>query len=264
MEGRDTWKGADFKPTPLNMPAPSPAFFEPTPPKKQLPPTISFRFGSRTITATGTASDHAHPNVLRLRVQKTLLERTIQSVLSYFPIGLVSWAQNRFPEWLLPDRIVLKIKKDGWDEEFNRERAAYEQLRALQGITIPRHYGTIEYNGTRAFILSDIGGNCLATSEGAVLDSKDVEPLLHEALTSLNSLGVSHDDTKLDNFHLVTQDGKDKIMIVDLEIVDTELSAEDFAFASESKSEWLTEQYRGHLESLEYDGLLLPKRPVKK
>ncbi|KAL6411782.1 hypothetical protein AUP68_04159 [Ilyonectria robusta] len=88
------------------------------------------------------------------------------------------------------------------------EVIAYEKLRALQGITIPRWYGEMEYDGTRALILSDIGGDCLATPEGAVLDEKDLHPLLYQALSSLTNLGVSHDDTKLDNFHLVTQDGK--------------------------------------------------------
>uniref|UniRef100_A0A8H7TSP3 Protein kinase domain-containing protein n=1 Tax=Bionectria ochroleuca TaxID=29856 RepID=A0A8H7TSP3_BIOOC len=198
--------------------------------------TIRFRFGSRLITATGTASDHVHRHVLR------------------------DW----FPEWCLPERIVFKKQKEGWDEEFDQEKVAYAKLRPIQGITIPRFYGAITYNGTRAIILSDIGGACVASPEGAVLDEKDFHhQLLYKALTTLTGLGVSHDDSKLDNLHLVTEDGKDKIMMVDLERVDMDLSEDDFAFAAYSKADFLTRQYRSHLRTLEYDGVLLPKRLLK-
>ncbi|KAF4996504.1 hypothetical protein FDECE_12420 [Fusarium decemcellulare] len=158
-----------------------------------------------------------------------------------------------FPEWSLPDRVVLKVQKEGWDEEFDLEKAAYEKLRALQGITIPRYLGAAEHDGIRAMVLSDIGGHCIPTPEGAVLDPEDFKLLLHEALTSLTSHGVSQDDTKLDNFHHVIQDGKDKIMIVDLEMVSTDMSADEFALGTKYTVDWLTRQYRGHRKSLELE-----------
>ncbi|KAK7402701.1 hypothetical protein QQX98_011565 [Neonectria punicea] len=225
--------------------------------------TIRFRFGSRIITATGTPSDHVHLHVLRMRIQKTFLERAIQFVLSLAPRAFASWVQDRLPEWCLPEKIVFKKQKEGWDEEFDQEKAAYAKLRPIQGITVPRFYGAIAYNDTRAMILSDIGGACVASPEGAVLDEKDFYQLLYKATTSLTDLGVSHDDSKLDNLHLVTEDGKDKIMMVDLERVDMDLSEDDFAFAAQSKAEFLSRQYRGHLRTLEYDGMLLPKRLLK-
>ncbi|RMJ05141.1 hypothetical protein CDV36_014195 [Fusarium kuroshium] len=225
--------------------------------------TIYFRYGTRIIEATGSASDNCHPNVLRLRIRRTFIERVIQAIVSFLPLAYAYWIRSRFPEWCLPEKIVLKIEKDGWDEEFDMEKAAYEQLEPMQGIVIPRCYGQIEYDGKRALILSDIGGYCVATPEGAVLDEEDFRPLLKKALTSISKLGVSHDDNKLDNFHLVTEDGKDRIMIVDLEMVDTGLSEDGFAFITKASENFVMRQYRQHLECMEYDGVLLPKRPLK-
>jgi hypothetical protein len=204
-----------------------------------------------------------HRHVLRVRIHSTFLDRAIQFLLSLAPRPLACWVQDWFPEWCLPERIVFKKQKEGWDEEFDQEKVAYAKLRPIQGITIPRFYGAITYNGTRAIILSDIGGACVASPEGAVLDEKDFHQLLYKALTTLTGLGVSHDDSKLDNLHLVTEDGKDKIMMVDLERVDMDLSEDDFAFAAYSKADFLTRQYRSHLRTLEYDGVLLPKRVLK-
>lgn len=163
----------------------------------------------------------------------------------------------------MPEGIVLKCQKNNWEEEFDQEVAAYNKLHRLQGIVIPQLYGLIDYDHTRALILSDVGGFSLATPQGAVLDKQDLEPLIYHALTSLTELGVCHDDTKLDNFLLVTDEGKDKIMIVDLESADFELSEEDLAFTAKSKTNWLIRQYRNHLDCMEYDGVRLPKRPLK-
>ncbi|KAF5011681.1 hypothetical protein FDECE_2219 [Fusarium decemcellulare] len=210
--------------------------------------TIHFRIDHRIIEAIGAASDNSHPNVLILQLHRTLLEQAFRALLSYLPGFLTCWLQEKVPEWYLPEDLVLKVEKDGWNDEFERERAIYEQLRPLQGITIPRYYGCSDYNGKRALILSNIGGACLATPEGAVLDEKDLRPLLSQALTALSDMGVAHGDTKLDNFHLVTHKGKDKIMIVDLEIVDNSLSEDDLAFTT----------------SCNHDGHLLPKRALNK
>ncbi|KAF4452239.1 hypothetical protein FALBO_16215 [Fusarium albosuccineum] len=231
----------------------------PRPPRLR---TIYFRFGSRIIGATGRASDHSHPNVLRLQIHSTICSQIIQGLVSLLPTRFTSWIQGHYPEWCLPARIVFKIQKDDWEREFNRERAAYVKLEPVQGVTTPMYYGCIDYDGKRASILSDIGGACVATPEGAVLEPDDLRVLSDQALTALTKLGVSHDDIKLDNFHLVTENGKDRIMVVDFEMIDTDLSAEDFAYAAESSGSWLIQQYRQHLNCLEHDGLLLPKRPL--
>ncbi|UPK90863.1 hypothetical protein LCI18_001798 [Fusarium solani-melongenae] len=216
--------------------------------------TIYFRFGTRIIGATGRVSDHCHPNVLRLQIHTTFLALAIQTLISLLPLVLVSRIQAKFPEWFLPERIVLKIERDNWKEEFDLEKTAYEKLKGLQGDVIPRCYGQIEYDGERALILSDVGEACLATPDGAVLDENDLRLLLDKAITSLTDRHVSQDDTKLNNFHLVTENGKDRIVVVDLEMVDMDLSEDGYAFAARSKVSWLIQQYLQHLDTMEYDG----------
>ncbi|KAF5717571.1 hypothetical protein FMUND_5664, partial [Fusarium mundagurra] len=200
---------------------------------------IDFRFGTRKIQAIGAASDHAHLNVLRLRIHKTFIGGIIESLFQIISKATGTWLQSKFPEWFLPDKIVLKRQKENWEEEFDHEIIAYNRLRPIQGLTIPKLYGTIHYANTRALILSDIGGSSLSTPDGAVLDEQDIEPLLHQALTSLNEYGVCHDDTKLDNFHLVADEGKDKIMIVDLESADFDQTEEELAYTAKSKTKSL-------------------------
>ena len=77
-------------------------------------------------------------------------------------------------------------------------------------------YGQAQYEGTRALVLSDVGGSCVAEPKGAVLREQDARPLFDQALRALASQGISHDDMKLGNFHLVHHSGN-KIMIVHLE-----------------------------------------------
>ncbi|KAI8715919.1 hypothetical protein NCS52_01100900 [Fusarium sp. LHS14.1] len=225
--------------------------------------TIYFRFGTRIVGGTGRASDNCHHNVLRLQIHKTFLGLVIQALISLLPLVLIPRIQAKFPEWFLPERIVLKVEKDNWKEEFELEKTAYEKLKCLQGDVIPRCYGQIEYDEKRALILSDVGGACLATPDGAVLDENDLRLLLDKAITSLTDRHVSHDDTKLNNFHLVTENGKDRIMVVDLEMVDMDLSEDGYAFAARSKVSWLIQQYRQHLDTMKYDGVILPKRPLQ-
>ncbi|KAH7228441.1 uncharacterized protein BKA55DRAFT_583661 [Fusarium redolens] len=227
------------------------------------PEDTRFRFGTRTITARGGPADHCHHNVLCLRIQQTFLDRVVQSLFGVLSGAIGPWLQNKFPEWFLPERIVLKSQKPNWEEEFDKELEAYHKLQPLQGTVIPRFYGMIQFNDIRALILSDIGGDCLATPEGAVLDKQDLRPLLDQAFTSLADLGAYHDDIKLDNFHLVTDNGKDKIMVLDLESVSFELSGEDLSRVAKGTSNWLINQYDNHLECMEYDGMILPKRPLR-
>ncbi|TXB98912.1 hypothetical protein FocTR4_00012319 [Fusarium oxysporum f. sp. cubense] len=90
-----------------------------------------------------------------------------------------------------------------------------------------------------------------------------MRPLTYHAFKSLHDLGVSHGDAKLDNFHLVTDDGKDKIMIVDLESADYEQTEEELAYTAKTKTNFVMRQYHNHLECMKHDCLLLPKRPLR-
>ncbi|KAF5714135.1 hypothetical protein FGLOB1_3635 [Fusarium globosum] len=222
-----------------------------------------FQFGTRTITATGASSDDVHRNVLRLRVMETCFFRALQFLFWVISRATGPWLQNKFPEWFLPERIVLKSQKPNWEEEFDKELKAYHKLQLLQGTFIPRFFGMIQHNNIRTLILSDIGGECLATPEGAVLEKQDLRTLLDQTFTSLADHGAYHDDMKLDNFHLVTDQGKDKIMAVDLESVEFDLSGEGLATVAKGSTDWIIEQYENHLECMELDSVILPKRALR-
>lgn len=201
--------------------------------------------------------------MLRLRIRQTSLDRFIESLFSILSRLSGTWIQDKFPEWFLPENIVLKIEKNNWEAEFDHEIVAYDKLRCVQGTVIPKLYRMIDYHHKRAVVLSDLGGFSLATPEGAVLNKNDLQSLLHPALTSLAELGVCHDDTKLDNFLLVTEEGNDKIMIVDLESVDFEQTEEELVYTAKNKTNWLIRQYQGHIDCMEYDGVRLPQRPLR-
>lgn len=174
------------------------------------------------------------------------------------------WLRSRYPEWTLPCNIVLKSQKPDWEEEFDTEKATYTLLQPLQGLVIPRYHGQITYDGTRALILSDIGGKCIATPEGAVLREEELRPLFEKALKALMDHGVSHDDIKLDNFHLVEDGTEERVMVVDLERVDVGLEQEDRDIMLRANVNQLMRWYKGHLECLKEDGVLLPPKHPKK
>lgn len=190
------------------------------------------------------------------------LQLIIQTLLRCLPLSLRSWAHSSYPEWFLPTNIVLKRQKDGWDEEFDTERSTYEELACLQGLVIPTCYGQVQSDGKRALVLSDIGGACVASPEGAVLTEQDVQPLFEQALGTLVSHGISHGDLKLDNFDLVGNPGNRAIMIVDLESVDIIQPEPDRAWIVQSDVSFLMQAYRDHLVCLKYDGLLLPQEKL--
>lgn len=218
-----------------------------------LTPDQYFRFGTRVISATGAQADWIHSNVLRLRINSSSFDFIVQALLCLCPPPLRHWLQSTFPEWYLPPNIVLKKEKEGWEEEFNTELATYDKLRCLQGHVIPVCYGQIEYDGARALILSDVGGECLADPEGATLEENELRPLLDQALSALAELRISHSDLKLDNFRLVNG----TIMAVDLERVDEHASKEEAQELEPFDLKFLMKRYRDHLECLEEDGLLI-------
>jgi tRNA A-37 threonylcarbamoyl transferase component Bud32 len=80
--------------------------------------------------------------------------------------------------------------------------------------------------------------------------------LIGEALGQLAARGVLHDDIKLDNFLLVGERQGARIMVVDLEQVDLDLSEEDAAWVVRENVETLVSRWREHLECLREDRLL--------
>lgn len=138
------------------------------------------------------------------------------ALISKLPLTLQAWIGILCPPpWLLPDKIVLKTRKKGWDEEFETEKQMYARMRALQGHGIPILYGEAAHEGDPALVLSDVGGVPLYHDACLELDVYDVTKLLEDALRPIIAFGVEYADAKLDNFRLVG----DRIVVLDFEQV---------------------------------------------
>ncbi|KYK56286.1 Protein kinase-like domain protein [Drechmeria coniospora] len=223
--------------------------FVPSPPTTE---TVRFRFRTRFVHATASQVDGVHRNVIRLRVHPSAADRLVQIIYTLLPSPWLARCKASFPEWSLPSCLVVKKHKDGWDEEFEAEKATYAKLASLQGIVIPECYGEIRYCGARALLLSDIGGACLATPAGALLDEATFCRIMHDALTTLTRFGVLQEDRKLDNFHLVG----DAVMVVDLESMSEGLSDEEFASDVASTVKWLARFYKTNQHCFLEDGFI--------
>lgn len=175
-------------------------------------------------------------------------------IVSLLSSQLRSWFDSAFPEWSLPSQVILKTQKEGWDEEFEMEKATYTKLRPLQGVIITKFLSEVRYNGVRALLLSDVGGACLATPEGALLELAEFRRMLAQALTALSHFAILHHDVKLDNFHVA----RDRIMVVDLERVsDGPLSDEYLEVGIESAVDSLARHYESNQYCFWEDGLIM-------
>ncbi|KAL8377060.1 hypothetical protein RB595_007953 [Gaeumannomyces hyphopodioides] len=178
---------------------------------------FNFRLGTRRVAARGKVCGH-HPNVVFLRVLPSTLGRLSDCLSRLLPATWRDRLEARWPEWFLPDRIILKREKPNWKEEFDNEVGMYKLLAPLGGHVVPKLYGQTEYPGTddvrrRALIISDIGGIPLGEPEVGSLPLGRVEEMLNDAFQSIADAGVDHCDAKLDNIHVVG----DRIMLIDFD-----------------------------------------------
>lgn len=181
-----------------------------------------------------------------------------------------AWIKSRFIEWFLPDHVVLKMQKnpqrqqpeyEGGDDEvatmaelFDTEAKVYEQLKPLYGVVIPRCYGQLRYQGSRALMLEYLAGSVsLVSPEGATLTLSELSHLLQPCYRALHAFGVHHQDPQLGNFHLV-QGGR--IMILDFERAAWNLSAEERDFFMRTNIWDLAERYRDAQAYYRREGLL--------
>ena len=181
----------------------------------------------------------------------------IATIIGLLPDFAQSWLQAAFPEWFLPDRVVLKIQKPGEEKEimeeyFHTEVTAYSQLKPLQGVVIPRFYGCLRYHGTRALLVEQLGGISLSSPEGATMELEDLSNLLQACYRALHAFGVHQDDSNLSNFRLV--DGR--IMMLDLESAVFHYSADDLAFFMASSIGHLADNYVSMQAYYRHDGSL--------
>ncbi|KAK4236867.1 lipopolysaccharide core heptose(II) kinase RfaY [Achaetomium macrosporum] len=134
---------------------------------------------------------------------------------------------------LRPSRMAgfLGPQKQGEDEYhgfiqrelFDTEVKAYNRLRPLQGVVIPKCYGLCYYRGTRALLLEHLPGVSLASPEGSTLTLEQLSALLQSCYRAIQAFGVHHEDPHMENFQLV--DGR--IMALDFERVEFDLSEDD-------------------------------------
>ncbi|KAK4642584.1 hypothetical protein QC761_0086030 [Podospora bellae-mahoneyi] len=186
-----------------------------------LPPSLystnmvkEFRIGGQLVFAQTSKLLDPRRTVYRLELKQPLFLPLIQFFATYCPRIRIY-----YPGWFLPPIIILKKRKVGWEDEFEREKQVYEVLKPLQGTVIPYLYGEGVYDGSPALVLSFIRGKTVyeLLREGRLPEDKDLEALrnsLQDALRALTGYGVEYTDMKTDNF-LLTDDGR--ATVVDLE-----------------------------------------------
>ncbi|KAL2174068.1 uncharacterized protein P884DRAFT_209896 [Thermothelomyces heterothallicus CBS 202.75] len=210
------------------------------------PPTklIHFWFRTRYISAHASQISDLHPHILGLQICPSTIASFFISATRLLPAFAQSWVQAVFPEWFLPDCAVLKTQKPGEDQEimeeyFFTEVKAYQRLNPLQGAIIPKFYGLLRYNGTRAILLEYLGGISLSAPEGATMTLEELSSLLQLCYRALHAFGVHQDDANLSNFQLV--DGK--IKVLDLESAVFHYSADQRATFLASSVRHLAKHY---------------------
>ena len=200
-----------------------------------------FRFRTRILHATASVDDFHQ--IIRLRLQPSIVQQLLRVVVNRLPLSIQTWFESSFPGWNLPPKLVIKKHKGkDWNEEFGAEKAAYTKLQPLQGVVIPKCSGELRYEGTSALLLSDIGGVCLATPEGSLLEVPEFRRMLFQALDALSRFRIQQDDIKLDNFQFTG----DRTMALDFERLRDEYPSDDLLLSDvKSAVNFLAESYEG-------------------
>lgn len=187
---------------------------EPLPQSAELP--LEFRLGSRLVIAKKAELLDPRRTLYRLELKRPPFLPLIQPVIALCP-----WIQTHWPEWFLPPIVILKKQKDGWKEEFSKEKQAYDLLKPIQGTVIPYFYGEAVYDASPALVLSAIAGTTLfelAREEFPQSEDEILQEHQEKALEALWSYGVEYTDQKLDNF-FATDDSR-RVMDIDFELVE--------------------------------------------
>ncbi|OAQ95788.1 hypothetical protein LLEC1_04767 [Akanthomyces lecanii] len=205
----------------------------------ESPRKTQFRFRGTTITAEADPFDHIHSNVLRLAIIRTPFQKYVATILNWLPrcIGqLFLWPP---PEYLLPNQVVLKTRKTGWDDEFENEKAMYKRLEPLQGCILPRFLGDADHGGSPAIVLSHIDSVRVYERQSSPMPVDEFERQLEAAFREFTRFGVVYGDAKLDNCLI----SEGRVMLVDLEAVSEE-KEEDYELAITSYCNKIVREYR--------------------
>lgn len=165
-----------------------------------------FWLGIRRIVARGVECSH-HENVVFLDVLPSIFDQLL-GLIRHLPDKWQPWLESRLPELFLPQKLILKREKVNWEDNFDNEKRVYQALTPVQGRVVPRCYGQVKCprtarTGTRALLLSDIGGMTLDRKATRSIGMERLEDMLWVAIRAVAALGVGHDDYKLTNYRLV-------------------------------------------------------------
>ena len=182
--------------------------------------TKSFRFQTRFVSGLATPATSAHSHTFRLQIPPSPLQRSIQRLTSLLPQTWRLWTERSFPEWFLPQTIILKTEKTSLEpvvsrKLFHTEVEAYRRLGPLQGSVVPVCYGQAKYKNTNALLLQDVDGTLLDKPKAQTLTLQELFCLLEQCLSALYAYGVSYEDAHPSNFSLVG----DHLVVFDFEQV---------------------------------------------
>ncbi|CAG9986281.1 unnamed protein product [Clonostachys byssicola] len=226
---------------------------------------LNFWFRTRRVFAFGHPISPRTPNVYALHLQPpSAFVRFLLHLLQSFPSFIRSWFHLHLPEWFLPNRIVLKCQKRGTDVEyadderlerlFEAEHYAYNRLKPIQGLTIPRCYGSTHFSGRKALILQHCPGETLEQPEAATLSYSESKKLLGDSFNEMADQGAVQQDASLSNFILAPD--KRRITAVGLERVTFPNTSEDIECHSLLSMQTTLENYLGRQRFLRSDGYL--------
>lgn len=141
------------------------------------------------------------------------MDNAIGWITCWLPSIAQKWIQGFLPGPFLPPTVIVKKLKPTWDEEFDHEKRIYRKLEPLQGHVIPVFYGEGSCDGTRAFVLSDVGSISLYAEQVAGLSQSTIKEMLKPALKAILALGVEPADQNPRNYHLLG----DTVFVLDFE-----------------------------------------------
>ena len=183
--------------------------------------------------------------MLHLTIQRdSTFDRAVLAAFRWLPASIRPLIQYLWPGYFLPNHLVLKKQKPGWEEEFEHEKAMYARLRSLQGHVIPIYYGEVQCDDGPGIIMEDVKGEVPFGQEKPFLSPDEFRRRLEVSLEAFRSFGLMTDDTKLANNLLLD----DKVVFVDLENV-WEPDKDDWDFFYKSRINGLINRYKGFLRS---------------
>lgn len=188
--------------------------------------------------ARRVGSDWNH--VLRLNVDRGPLEHGVLWATWWLPHIVQDWIRTCFPGPFLPGTVIIKKLKAEWEEEFDTEIRMYNKLKPIQGQVVPVFHGEVGADGTRALLLSDVGGKHLGAITDGEYSEEEIERMVRASLKAILNLGVVPYDANLVNC-LVTED---RVVVDHEQDEDVEAGGDTLDELLDSKAEEIMYWYR--------------------